>query len=135
MMRASVSAPPPGGNGTTMRTGFEGKPCPTAAADAKSRTAAVDLMLPRPEHALILIHDAHALVFELLHPLALLGLRRIQVAPGVDRDAVHAVELAGLAAAVSEIRHLLERVAQHDPHFLVAAVGHEEVFLVPVLRT
>src|SRR5438309_7211347 len=25
MMRASVSAPPPGGKGTTMRTGFEGK--------------------------------------------------------------------------------------------------------------
>jgi hypothetical protein len=24
MMRASVSAPPPGGNGTTMRTGLEG---------------------------------------------------------------------------------------------------------------
>src|SRR5689334_6828063 len=116
MMRVSVSAPPPGGNGTTMRTGLEGKPCPSAAADAKRRTAAADLILARPEHALIRRHRAHALVHELLHPLALVGLGRIQVALRVDGDAVHAVELPGLAAAVAEARHLLQSVAQHHAH-------------------
>jgi hypothetical protein len=38
MIRVSVSAPPPGGNGTTMRTGLEGKAWASAADDATSKT-------------------------------------------------------------------------------------------------
>src|SRR6266571_2622928 len=89
----------------------------------------------RPQHALASARDrADAFVDELLHALAFVGLRRIQVAPGIDRNAVHAVELAGLAPAVAEVGHLLQRLAQHDAHFRVAPVRHEDVLLLRVLR-
>ena len=41
---------------------------------------------------------------ELLHALTFVGLGRVDVALRVDGDAVHAEELAGLAAAVAEAR-------------------------------
>src|SRR5262249_470590 len=107
MMRASVSAPPPGGNGTTTRTRFQGRLWPSRAAEAKSRAAAAAPTLLRPHAVLIRRPRSHALVDEFLHALAFVGLRRIQVALRIDRDAVHAVELPRLAPAVSEIRDFL----------------------------
>ena len=46
---------------------------------------------------------------------------------GIGRDAVHAVELAGLAAAVAEGGDLLERVAHDDADALVLAVGEHQM--------
>src|SRR5690242_20030975 len=70
------------------------------------------LSLPRPHHTLFALgHRADALVHEALHALALVGLGCVDVAFGVGRDAVHRVELAGLAAAVAERRELGERHA------------------------
>src|SRR5258706_22363 len=136
MRRASVSAPPPGGNGTTMRTGFDGNTCARAVADARSRTAPASerIFLPRPEHALIAGDSTYALVDKSLHALALVGLGRIEFALGVCCDAVHAVELAGLAAAVAEIADLLERLAHDDPHLLVLAVGEKHEALLRIFR-
>src|SRR6266542_2828148 len=66
------------------------------------RNGAAKLSL-RPEHALVAGDDvADALVDEFLDALTFPGLGRVDVALGVGRDRVHAVELAGLAAAVAE---------------------------------
>ena len=61
-----------------------------------------------------LVTGAHALVDEPLQAFSFLGLGRVEVALRVDRDAVHAVELAGLPAAVAEGRQLLQRLAIDD---------------------
>src|SRR5262249_62284787 len=75
----------------------------------------------RPEHALVASDDvAHALVDELLDAFSFPGLGRVEVALGVGRDRVHAVELPGLAAAVAEGGDLLERVAHDDAQAVVA---------------
>src|SRR5207237_1515424 len=79
-------------------------------------------------------HWADALVDELLQPLALVSLGRVEVALRIGGDAVHAEELARLAAAVAEVRQLLQRLAQDDAHSLVAAVGHEDVALPRIAR-
>src|SRR5262249_6007156 len=93
------------------------------------------LPVPRPEHALVTARlRLDALVDELLDALTLVGLGRVEVALGVRRDRVHAVELAGLAAAVAERGELLERVAQDHAHPLVLAVGQEHELLVGILR-
>src|SRR3954470_11995350 len=90
---------------------------------------------PRPDHALVLFrHRSHAPVDELLETLSFPRLRRVQIALRVDRDAVHAVELARLSSAIAECRDLLQRLAIDDPHDVVHAVGHEDVFLLCVLR-
>src|SRR5437588_8723875 len=62
------------------------------------------------------------------------SLGRVEVALRIGRDAVHAEELAGLAAAVAEVGQLLQRFAQDDAHLLVAAVGHEDVALLRIAR-
>src|SRR3954462_14208393 len=88
-----------------------------------------------PDYALI--HSRHgpqALVHELLDPLPLIRLRRIDVAPGIRGDAVHGEELAGLPAAVAEPRQDLERLPVHDVHALVPAVGEEDVLLLGIAR-
>src|SRR5262249_23506682 len=57
----------------------------------------------RPHHTLVAgLYLSDALEVELLYAFALIGLGRIDVALGIDRDAVHAEELAGLAAAAAE---------------------------------
>src|SRR5262245_18567032 len=89
----------------------------------------------RPEHALVAgQHGAHALVDELLQPLTFPGLGRVDVALGVGGDAVHAVELAGLASAVAEAGQDFHRLAQQDVDLLVAAVGDVEILLLRVFR-
>src|SRR5256885_3958957 len=98
-------------------------------------SAQSNLALPRQGHALAAAaHRANALVDELLQALALVGLGRVEVALRVGGDAVHAEELAGLAAAVAETGQLLQRLAQDDAHLLVAAVGHENVALLRIAR-
>src|SRR5882672_243350 len=144
MMRASVSAPPPGGNGTTICTGFDGNSWEKAPTAKKSNARPANAcqarrirmsLLMRPQHALLpLPNRAYALVDEFLHALAFVSLRGIEVALGVGGDAVHAVELARLAAAVSEVGDFLERVAQDNAHLLVLAVGEEHEPLLAVLR-
>ena len=87
----------------------------------------------RPQYALAAGgHGTYTLVDELLHPLALVSLGRVDVAFRIGGDAVHAIELAGLASAVAEVGNLLERVAQDDAHFFVGAVGEENEFLLRV---
>src|SRR5436853_1041612 len=103
MMRASVSAPPPGGKGTTMRTGFDGNPWESAPAAEKSNARPANASQARririspgarPQHALTPLRDcAYSLVHEFLHALSFVGLRRVKVALGIGGDAVHAVEL------------------------------------------
>ena len=76
---------------------------------SRQTNAAAALRLLRPRHALIAErHRADALVDELLHAFTLVGLGRVEVALGVRRDAVHAVELARLASAVAERGDFLE---------------------------
>src|SRR5712692_5330212 len=143
-MRASVSAPPPGGNGTTMCTGFDGNSWekPPAAEKSNARPANAPRarrirmpLLTRPQHALAPPRNrTYALVDEFLHALAFVRFGRIEVALGIGGDAVHAVELAGLATAVSEIGDFLERVTQDNAHLLVLAVGEEHEPLLAVLR-
>src|SRR5437667_11419685 len=143
MMRASVSAPPPGGKGTTMRTGFDGKPCASVPLEETRSARPVSAphvrrirnSFPRPEHALLACPDAaESLVDELLHALALVGFGRVEIALGIARDAVHAVELAGLAPAVAEVRDFLQRLAKDDTHLLVLAVGEENEALLGIFR-
>src|SRR5258705_4441911 len=89
----------------------------------------------RPDHALVRFrHRTHSLVEEPLQALSLPCLRRVEVALRIDRDAVHAVELAGLPAAVTEAGQLLEALAIDDANDVVHAVGHEDVLLLRVLR-
>src|SRR2546427_9269647 len=66
--------------------------------------------------------------------LALVVLVLIEFALESAGDAVHAVELAGLAPAVAEVRNLLQRLAQYDAHLLVLAVGEEHEALPGILR-
>src|SRR5436853_4244151 len=89
----------------------------------------------RPDDALVVLrHRRHPLVDESLQAFPFVGLRRVEIALRVNRDAVHAVELARLPSAVAERRQLLQRLAIDDLHLLVHAVGHEDVFLLRVLR-
>src|SRR5689334_17706382 len=97
-------------------------PAPSGAVEAHSTLSAAALGPDRaelsPER-----HRAHALVDELLQPLPVERLGRIDVALGIDRDAVHAVELAGLAATAAERGKLLHGRALDDAHALVHSVG------------
>src|ERR1700716_1798385 len=135
MMRVSVSAPPPGGNGTTMCTGFDGNSWEKAPAAEKSNARPANAPRARririspgarPQHALAPARNrAYALVDEFLHALSFVSLGRVEVALGIGGDAVHAVELARLATAVSEVGDFLERVTHYNAHLFVLAVGEE----------
>ena len=77
---------------------------------------------------------ADALVYELLHALAAIGLGRVDVAFRIGGDAVDAVEFARLPATFAERRQHFERVAIEDVHAVVFAVGKVDVFLLRILR-
>src|SRR5262249_41636710 len=62
-----------------------------------------------------------------------IGLGRIDVALGIDRDAVHAEELAGLAAAAAERGQFGQSVALDDAYALVLAVGDVYEALLGIL--
>src|SRR4029077_634991 len=101
----------------------------------RRRASGASSSLPRPEHPLFARPDgADALIDELLNTLAFVGLCRVEVALVFSGDAVHAVELAGLAPAVAEVRDLLQRLAQYDAHLLVLAVGEKHEPLPGILR-
>src|SRR5450432_2542705 len=88
----------------------------------------------RPGHALIAVwHGANASIDELLHALTFVGFGRVEVALGIGRDAVHAIELAGLASAVAERGDLLERLALDDADALVLAVRQHDESLRRIL--
>src|SRR3990172_11230249 len=73
------------------------------------------LWRPGPQDALVLrAHRGHPLVDELLDALPLVGFRGVDVALGVGGDAVHAVELPRLAAAVAEAREDFELLPVDD---------------------
>jgi hypothetical protein len=91
----------------------KGKPRPWRPGQVDKALTRLSLLLSsclaaalRPHGTLLCsAHDlAHALVFELLDAFSFEGLGREDVALGVDRDAVHAIELAGLAPAAAERR-------------------------------
>src|SRR5258708_32021149 len=106
-----------------------------AVTDFRNHRLFIKPLAARPDYALAaLAHRTHALVDELLQALALVGLGRIDVALRVGGDAMHAEELAGLAAAVAKGGQLLDRLSHDDAHLLVAAVGHENVALLRVFR-
>src|SRR5438067_12700823 len=87
-----------------------------------------------PKHALIGSHHvADALVDEFLQAFALPGFGRVDIALGIVRDAMHAVELAGLTTLIAECAHLRERLAHDDATTIVLAVRqeHEQLDRVP----
>ena len=89
----------------------------------------------RPDDALVRGRDRrHAFVDKFLHALTFPGLRRVDVALRIDRDAVHAVELTGLASAVAEAGENLECVALQHVDAVVHAVGEIQIALRRVLR-
>src|SRR5438093_1146548 len=89
----------------------------------------------RPDHALIFLRDrSETFVRELLHALALVGLRYIDVPFRVDRDAVRAEELTRLAPAVAEAGEQLQRLPLDDVDLLIAAVRQIQIFLLRVFR-
>jgi len=77
---------------------------------------------------------SYSFVDEFLDALAFVSLGRVEVALRIGRDAVHAVELAGLAPAVAEVGELFQRLAQHDADLCIAAVGEKDIGLLRVLR-
>src|SRR4029078_9661623 len=82
--------------------------------------------------ALILFGNrAHSPVDEALHALTAVGFRRVDVAFRICRDAVNAVELAGLSPAFAEARQHFERLAKNHVHAIVLAVGEVQI---PLLR-
>src|SRR6516165_1253409 len=90
---------------------------------------------PWPHHALVARrHHSDPFVQEALHALSLEGLGRIDVALGIDRDAVHAVEFAGLAPAAAKCRQLGERIAPKDAHALIGAVSQVDEALLRIFR-
>src|SRR5262249_39535236 len=65
-----------------------GESPPRMSRFALIRAAALQRLAPRPEHALVAArHGADALVDELLHPLTLVGLGRVEIALRVRGDA------------------------------------------------
>src|SRR5205814_2636055 len=67
-----------------------------------------------PDDPLIHLCDRRqSLVYELLQPLPLIRLRRIEIALRVRRDRVHREPLSRLAAAVAELREDRERSEEH----------------------
>src|SRR5882762_3124619 len=68
-----------------------------------TRTALLGRVRPGPDHALVRFrHRPEPLVQEALQALSFPRLGRVDVALRVGRDAVHAVELARLPAAIAE---------------------------------
>src|SRR5215467_9863019 len=78
-------------------------------------------------------HVAHALVLELLDAFSLEGFGRVDVALRIDRDAVHAVELAGLASAAAKRCQFVHRLALDDADALVLTVGEIDELLLRIL--
>src|SRR5205085_5843872 len=90
----------------------------------------------RPDDALVgsQWHSAHSLVVEFLYPLSFKGFGRVDVALRVDRDAMHAIELAGLTTAATERRQFRHAVALDDAYALVLAVGDVHEALLGIFR-
>src|SRR5260370_6797742 len=79
-----------------------------------------------PKRALIGSYPvADPLVDEFLQAFAFPVFGRVGFALGIGRDAVHAIELAGLTTAVAESGQLLERLAHNDANPVVLAVRHQ----------
>src|SRR5258706_13986457 len=78
------------------------------------------VLLLRPEDALLwLRHRRKALVDELLHSLASPRLRSVEIASRISDDAMHGIELSGLASAVTNRRQRLECVSLDDVDLFV----------------
>src|SRR5687768_9901172 len=78
----------------------------------------------RPGRTLELLrHRSQALIGELLDALSFVGLGRIDVAPRIGRDVVHAVPLTRLPAALAERRQDVERIPPQDMNERVLAVS------------
>src|SRR5690242_6196001 len=89
----------------------------------------------RPESALVLAGNGrHAFVDEFLQPFSFPCLGCVQIALGIDRDAMHAIELSGLPATVTECRQFLQRLTINDMDFVVHSVRQENVFLLRIFR-
>src|SRR5215470_15840571 len=89
---------------------------------------------PRPQHALVTARPRpNAFVDKLLHALTLVGFGCVEIALGVGRNAVHAIELARLASAIAERGHLLERLSHDDAYALILAVCQHEETLIGIL--
>src|SRR5436309_15756214 len=84
----------------------------------------------RPNRSLILFRDGtQTFVQEPLHALASIGFRCIDVALGIGCDAVHGIELAGLASSVAEAGEDVERVAERNGDLFVRTVGEVAISL------
>src|SRR4051794_13065419 len=134
--RGVVNRPPSHLTMSLLRTRAHGLVAGSSPGRAhRSPRRSLRRLAPRPENALIAAaYRSDPFVHELLQTFALVGFGRIDVALRVRGDAVDAVELTGLASAIAERGHLLERLAHDDAHLLVLPVRHENETLLGILR-
>src|SRR5207247_1375890 len=98
--------------------------------DVRAFTPVFDGLCPAMTERLVLRIEP----FELLHPLAGVYFRRVDVALAVDGDVVQRRELPGLSAGAAEMRERLLRDAIDDAYLAVHAVDHVDELLLLVGR-
>ena len=77
---------------------------------------------------------AIAEVAELLQPHSRVHFSGVDVALGIDGEAVYRGEVSGKSTAATRLRQRFARAPQERPDVLVLAVGVEEVSLLSVRR-
>src|ERR1041384_2891678 len=92
-------------------------------------------LLRWPHSSLIqLCHRRETFIHELLQASAFVGFGGVDVPFRIRSDAVHAIELTGLASTIGEARQDFKRVALDDVHLLVTTVGEIDILLLWVFR-
>src|SRR5215813_2320158 len=91
------------------------------------------LFLRRPNDALIFFGDrAQTFIYEPLHTLAAIRFRCVDIAFGISRDTVHAIEHSGLPTPFAESGQHLQRFPVDDVDAIVLAIGEINVFLLRI---
>ena len=67
-----------------------------------------------------------SLVDELLKALPFVSLRNVNVAFGIGRDVVGAIELTGPVSATAEFAHQIQRLTAKDPYDLIRSIRNNE---------
>src|SRR5687768_16511309 len=104
------------------------------SAGSPAATTSHPVALPRrPNDSLVLLRDgSHPAVHELLYPLPLVRLRRVDVALRIRRDRVYGKELPWLPPTPAELRENLQRLSVHHVHTLILSVGQIQKALLGI---